>query len=185
MKAYTTLFLKIQQSKFDFFSPRQINNTSSTNFDVLSIVNTVLSCNINHRRYFPLIVFMLPIMISQWTFPVFSCLRDCRSYYIFLWGSQMTYQVCDWNFHLKREYKAFLYRVLYLQAECLTSAEFRPSNNLFLESLISLISPLDFRIILHPVNLDIYIDYLVLYSWGAVDFNPLLLFSYFLSIFHV
>ena len=91
----------------------------------------------------------------------------------------MTYQVCDWNFHLKREYKAFLYRVLYLQAECLTSAEFRPSNNLFLESLISLISPLDFRGILQPVNLDIYIDYLVLYSWGAVDFNPLLLFFIF------
>jgi len=79
----------------------------------------------------------------------------------------------------------FLYLALYLTAECLISAEFRPLNGLSLESLISLISPLDFRVILHPVNLYIYIDYLVLYSWGAVDFNPLLLFSYFLSIFHV
>ena len=116
-------------------------------------------------------------MISQWTFLVFSCLRDCRSYYIFHWGSQMTYRFAIETF-IWREIN-FLCLALYLTAECLISAEFRPLNGLSLESLIGLISPFNLRIILHPVNLDIYIDYLVLYSWGAVDFNPLLLFFIF------
>ena len=119
-------------------------------------------------------------MNSQWTFSRFQLhYVIVVPYYIFFWGSQMTYQVCDWNFHLKREQNAFLYLALYLTAECLISAEFRPLNGLSLESPIGLISPFDLRIILHQVNLDIYIDYLVLYSWGAVDFNPLLLFFIF------
>ena len=95
----------------------------------------------------------------------------------------MTYQVCDWNFHLKREQNAFLYLALYLTAECLKSAEFRPLNGLPLESLISLISPFDLWIILHHVNLYIYNDYLVHYSWGLLIIILSIHFSRFLSIF--
>jgi len=113
-------------------------------------------------------------MNSQWTFSRFQLhYVIVVPYYIFFWGSQMTYQVCDWNFHLKREQNAFLYLALYLTAECLKSAEFRPLNGLPLESLISLISPFDLRIILHLINQDIYIDYLVHHSLGIVDYNPL------------
>ena len=56
--------------------------------------------------------------------------------------------------------------------ECFISAEFRTLNGLSLEPLIGLISPVNLRIMPHPVNLDIYIDSLVHYSWGVVDFNP-------------
>ena len=95
------------------------------------------------------------------------------------WHTRFAIEIFIW----RESWMPFLYRVLYLPAECLKSAEFRPSNDLFLESLKSLISPLDFRIILHPVNLDIYIDYLVHYNWGLLILILSYYFSCFLSIF--
>ena len=125
--------------------------------------NTVLLCNISHRWYFPRSSYIMWLSFILYISPRIS--ND-------ILGLRL-------KLSFEERSNTFLCLALYLTAECPISAEFRPLNGLSLESLISLISPFYLRILLHPVNLYIYIDSLVHYSWGVIDFNPLLLFFIF------
>jgi len=52
MKADTALFLKSRLSKFSFFLPDKFIKPAALTFMSCRQSNTVLSCNISHRRYF-------------------------------------------------------------------------------------------------------------------------------------
>lgn len=155
-------FWKAGRVNYMFFLPDKFIILAALTFMSCQQSNTVFSCNI----------------VIESIFPVSVTLFDCRSrLYIFL---RISNDIPGLRLKLSFEERlnTFLYLVLYLTAECLISANFWPLNGLSLESL-SLISPFYLRILLHPVNLYIYIVYLVFYSWGIVDFNPLLLFFIF------
>ena len=114
---------------------------------------------------------MFPIIISQWAFPVFSCLRDCRSCYIFLE---------DVLWHTRFTIEAFICREIRIPFYTLHYINSRMFHKCWISNFKWPILRTSYRFNLtsqspdnaHPVNLNIYIDSLVHYSWGVVDFNP-------------
>ena len=112
VKVDTALFLIILQRRSSILLCDKLIILAALTFMSCQQSNTVLSFNVNHRRYFPNSTYVSYNNFPM-GFPRFQLLTWLSFILHISWGCLMTYQIHDWSFYLQRDQNTFLYLALY------------------------------------------------------------------------